>query len=288
MNHQGTKVPRFLCVLVSCWFLVAVGHAAGELGPRTDNKPLEIYKEVGIDQKLDQQLPLDLTFRDERGATVTLGQYFGKKPVVLTLVYYGCPMLCTQVLNGLTNTLKTIPFVAGREYDIVTVSFDPTEGPELAAKKKDNYLKQYKHPEAEQGWHFLTGDSANIRKLTSAAGFRYVWDDKLKQFAHAAGIMIVTPQGKLSRYFYGIDYSPKDLRLGLADASEGKIGSLADKILLLCYHYDAVSGRYGFAVMATVRIAGGLTVIIIAAWIWIMVRRESRQRRIALASGGGA
>jgi protein SCO1/2 len=225
---------------------------------------------VGIDQKLNEQLPLDLTFKDENGVSVKLGDYFGKKPVVLSLVYYQCPMLCNQVLNGMVTAFKVMNFKAGQEFEVVTVSFDPHETPALAAAKKTtyvNYLPADRRAGAAASWHFLTGDEANIKKITDAVGFRYHWDEPTKQFVHASGIFVTTPEGKLARYFYGIEYAPRDLRLGLIEAADNKIGSPVDQLLLYCYHYDPADGRYGFGVMRAMKIGGVITVIAIVVML---------------------
>ena len=235
-------------------------------------------QDVRIEQKLDQQLPLDLVFRDEAGQQVKLGQYFGKKPVVVALVYYDCPMLCTQVLNGMVTSFRVLPFQIGNEFDVVTVSFDPRESSALAAAKKKvyvNYLPEKMRSNAGNGWHFLTGDEANIAQLTEAVGFHYRWDEATKQFAHASAIMLTTPEGKLSRYFYGIEYPARDLRLGLIESSANKIGSPVDQLLLYCYHYDPATGKYGAAVMKVMRIAGVLTMIGIAAMLLLLKARNS-------------
>ncbi|MCA1557983.1 MAG: SCO family protein [Acidobacteria bacterium] len=236
-------------------------------------------RQVGIDQKLNNQVPLDLVFTDENGQTVKLGQYFGQKPVILSLVYYDCPMLCTQVLNGLSGSLKALKFDVGKEFDVVTVSFDPREKPELARQKKEGYMARYGRAGTQAGWHFLTGDEASIKALTEAVGFRFAWDDETKQFAHASGIMILTPEGKVSRYFYGIEYAPKDVRLGLVEASDNKIGSPVDQILLFCYHYDPQTGKYGFAIMNTMRFLGFATFFGLALLIFILKRRETLRQR---------
>jgi protein SCO1/2 len=245
--------------------------------------------DVRIEQKLDQQLPLDLVFRDESGQQVKLGQYFGTKPVVLAFVYYDCPMLCTQVLNGMVTSFRVLPFQLGNEFDVVTVSFDPRETSTLAAAKKKvyvNYLPEKMRANANNGWHFLTGDQANITQLTDAAGFHYRWDDETKQFAHASAIMVTTPQGKLSRYFYGIEYAPRDLRLGLIESSANKIGSPVDQLLLYCYHYDPATGKYGAAVMRVMRVAGVLTIIGIVAMLLLLKARNPRM--ISAKTGGAA
>jgi protein SCO1/2 len=245
-------------------------------------------REVRIEQKLDQQLPLDLVFRDETGQPVRLGQYFGQKPVVLAFVYYDCPMLCTQVLNAMVTSFRVLPFEIGKDYDVVTVSFDPRETNTLATAKKQVYMKYL--PErmragANSGWHFLTGDQPSITQLTDAVGFHYRYDEATKQFAHASGIMVTTPQGKLSRYFYGVDYPARDLRLGLIESSENKIGSPVEQLLLYCYHYDPATGRYGVAIMKVMRIAGVATLLGLAAMILLL---KSRNPKLTEVKTGGA
>jgi len=292
------SISIYLCNL---WFvlLVAAPSALAQIprqpgpssplyGARTDEPgspstglPVAL-RDVGIDQKLDQQLPLDLVFHDESGQDVKLGQYFGQRPVVLAFVYYDCPMLCTQVLNGMVTSFRVLPFQVGKEFDVVTVSFDPRETSSLATSKKHvyiNYLPEKMRPAAMNGWHFLTGDQANIAKLTEAAGFRYHYDEATKQFAHASGIMVITPQGKLSRYFYGVEYAPRDLRLGLIESSANKIGSPVDQLLLYCYHYDPATGKYGAAVMKIMRIAGVLTVLSIITMLLAMKARSPKTLR---------
>jgi protein SCO1/2 len=247
------------------------------MGPVPTGNSNEVLKKVDIEQRLGNQVPLDLKFRDESGREVRLGEYFAKgKPVALTLVYYECPMLCNQVLNGAVGAFQGLSFTAGKEFEVVTVSFDPREGPELAAKKKETYLRRYKREGAEQGWHFLTGDKASIDALAESVGFRYVWDEQSQQFAHASAVMVATPQGRLSHYFYGIDYAPRDLRLALVEASEGKIGSPVDALLLFCYHYDPAAGRFA-PVMGVLRVAGVLTVAGLVALI-LYLRRKSKRR----------
>jgi protein SCO1/2 len=234
----------------------------------------ELLKEVGIDQKLNSAVPLDLTFRDEAGQPVKLSQYFGRKPVILSLVYYNCPMLCTQVLNGLDRGLKSVPLDLGKDFDAITVSIDPSETTKLAAAKRDLYTGIYGRPGAAEGWHFLTGDDAQIKQLAAAVGFHYAYDADSKQFAHASGIMVLTPSGRISRYFYGIQYPSRDLRLGLVEASEGKIGSPVDQILLFCYHYDPVTGKYGIVISRAIKAAGLFTVLGIGLMILMLARRE--------------
>jgi protein SCO1/2 len=253
----------------------AQGPLRPEAGMPADQKPTVLAK-VAFEQRLNEPLPLDLRFKDEAGRDVRLGDYFGERPVVLAFVYYECPMLCTQVLNGLTGVLKLIDSTVGKEFDVVTVSFDPRETSVLAAAKKKVYLDDYKRPEAERGWHFLTGAEASIAELTKAAGFSYVWDDSTKQFAHASGIVVATPEGKLSRYFFGIDYAARDLQFALIESSAGKIGSLTEKLLLYCYHYDPKSGAYGFVAMQAVRIGGVVTLAALAAFMIVSIRRDTR------------
>ena len=233
-----------------------------------------VLSEVGIDQRLNEQVPLDLPFRDEQGAEVRLGDYFGERPVILALAYYECPMLCTLVLNGLVKALKVLTFDPGREFEIVTVSIDPSETPALAAAKKATHLKEYDRPGAAAGWHFLTGDAPAIEQLARAVGFRYRYVPEQQQYAHAAGIMVLTPDGRLARYFYGAEYSPRDLRFGLIDAAQHKIGTLADQLLLFCFHYNPTTGKYGAFAMGSMRAAGILTVLALGTFIVVMLRRE--------------
>jgi protein SCO1/2 len=240
------------------------------------NKLPEVLTEIGLDQRLDAQVPLDLRFKDEAGRDVRLGDYFGRKPVILTLVYYECPMLCTQVLNGLTSALGVLSFTVGQEFDIVTVSFDPKETPELAAAKKAAYLDRYKRKGAGRGWHFLTGDERSIAALTKAVGFRYAYNASIDQYAHVSGIMVLTPEGRLSRYFYGIEYGPRDVRLALIEAADRRIGTPADQLLLYCFHYDPKSARYSLAIMRLVRTLGVATVLAMVGGIVVLCRRERR------------
>jgi protein SCO1/2 len=234
----------------------------------------ELLKQVGIDQKLNQSIPLSLTFHDENGQTVELAQFFGQKPVILTLVYYNCPMLCTQVLNGVESGLKELPTDIGKQFEVVTVSIDPTESHVLAKVKQEMYVGMYGRPGAAQGWHFLTGEEPQIKQLADAVGFRYAYDPDTKQFAHASAIMLLTPQGKISRYFYGIQYPSRDLRLGLVEASEGKIGTPVDQVLLFCYHYDPATGKYGLLISHVIQAGGALTVLILGIAMLILFRGE--------------
>jgi protein SCO1/2 len=257
----------------------AQGNAPGLRPDPTmpSNQVPAALSQVAFEQRLDQQLPLDLPFKDESGRTVKLGEYFGRKPVVLTFVYYECPMLCTEVLNGLESALRVINETVGKEFDVVTVSFDPKETPVLAAGKKKAYLERYKRPEAAQGWHFLTGDQTSIDALTKAAGFNYSWDEASHQFAHASGIVVTTPTGKVSRYFFGIDYSPRDVKFALIESSNEKIGTLAERLLLYCYHYDPTTGNYGFVAMRAVRIGGALTIVALVGFVFVSLRREGHR-----------
>ncbi len=245
------------------------------LNMRGVDRPPQLQN-VGIDQKLDSKLPLDAHFRDEAGRDVRLGDYFGKRPVVLALAYYDCPMLCTQVLNGMVRAVKTLTFTPGQEYEVVVVSFDPREKPALAAEKKAVYLRQYGHPETSVAWHFLTGDIANIKALTGSVGFRYYYDVHTSQYAHASAIYVVTAEGRMSRYYYGIEYAPKDLRLGLIEAAQNKIGTPVDQLLLFCYHYDPSTGKYTPLVSNILRAAGGATVFALGGLILVMLVRDRK------------
>lgn len=238
-----------------------------------------ISREITIEQKLNEQVPLNLTFRDETGREVQLKQYFGKKPVLLTLVYYECPSLCGLVLQGLLKSLRVINYTPGDQFEIVTVSINPKETPELAAAKKQNFLKEYGRLDAAKGWHFLTGEEDQIRQLADAVGFRYVYDPKSGQYAHAAGIMLLTPVGKVARYFYGIEYSPRDLRMGIMDASQGKVGSPVEKVILFCFQYDPSTGKYSLAIIRVIQLAGILTVLVLGGFISTHVYREKRKGR---------
>jgi len=297
-NFKGEFVRRAVSavglLLLTAYCLLPTAHAQyaqPPVGPVPTGKSNEVLKQVNIEQKLGSQIPLDLKFRDEAGREVRLAEYFAKgKPVALTLVYYECPMLCNQVLNGAVGAFQGLQFTAGKEFEVVTVSFDPREGPELAARKKETYLNRYKREGAAGGWHFLTGDEASVRALADAVGFHYAWDEQSQQFAHASALMVATPQGKLSHYFYGIDYAPVDLRLAFVEASAGKVGSPVDALLLYCYHYDPAAGRFA-PVMGIMRVAGVLTVLGLVAFI-LYLRRVTRRREEAweeeLSVGGRA
>jgi len=243
----------------------------GIMSPPANQRPPKL-ENVGVEQRLDSQVPADLAFRDETGKSVHLGDYFGRKPIILNLVYYRCPMLCGEVLAGLTGSMRMVKFDVGHEYDVITVSFDPTETPETAADKKAEYLRRYGRDGAGAGWHFLTGSADSINALTKAVGFQYQYDAKINQYAHATAIMVLTPQGRISRYFYGVDFPPKDLRLGLVEASAGKIGSPVDQVLLYCYHYDPATGKYGAIVANILQLGAGLTIVILGILLFILIR----------------
>lgn len=261
------------------------GNAAHGQAAPAPAVPAPNLKNVGIDQHLNAQLPMDLVFTDETGKAVQLANYFTDKPVILVLAYYRCPMLCTLVLNGLVDTMKKIPFTAGKDFRVVTVSFDPRETPELAAVKKKKYVGSYGRPGAAEGWHFLTGKEDSIRRLTQAVGFRYTYDAAHDQYIHPSGIVLLTPAGKISRYFFGIEYSPRDLRLGLVEASQSKIGSPADQVLLYCFHYDPNTGKYTASVLNFVRVGGILVIVGLATFFWLLFRGDRRRAKPARAEG---
>ena len=252
------------------------GITQGPMSPPANVRPPGL-KNVGIEQHLNEQIPPALTFRDETGKAVTLEDYFGKKPIILNLVYYQCPMLCSEVLTGLESALRVLKFDVGKEFDVLTVSFDPKETPQMAAAKKAEYLKRYGRAGAAEGWHFLTGPAASIDALTKASGFQYQYDPKSGQFAHSTAIMVLTPEGKIAQYYYGVEYAPKDLRLGLIQASENKIGTVVDQVLLYCYHYDPDTGKYGAIISRVLSIAGAATLLILGGTVTPRFRQFMRQ-----------
>ncbi len=266
-----------LAIIACAAAILFCGAVPSKAGTTSATERPQILKDVGIDQNLNQQIPLDLTFRDETGKTVQLGQYFGKKPVVLSLVYFGCPMLCTMVEDGLLQSLKKVSFDVGDQYNVLTVSFDPHDTPEIAAAKKALYVGLYGRPGAADGWHFLTGDPDSIQRLTKAVGFHYAYDSGSGQFAHATAIMVLTPQGKLARYFYGIQYPPGGIRLALVEAAQEKIGSPVDAVLLFCCAYNPATGKYGLLISRLLMIAGMLTVLTIATLIFMLSRAGTRK-----------
>jgi protein SCO1/2 len=245
----------------------------GVTSPPANTRPPRL-ENVGIEQRLDAQVPADLTFRDDAGKAVKLGDYFGHKPLILNLVYYNCTMLCGEALAGLASAMRLVKFDVGNEFDVVTVSFDPRETPEMAAAKKIDYVKRYGRANAGAGWHFLTGQPDSINALTKAVGFQYQYDAKTNQYAHATAIMVLTPQGRISRYFYGVDFPPKDLRMGLVEASQGKIGNAVDAVLLYCYHYDPESGKYGAIVANILRLAAVATILTMGSFLFVLWRLD--------------
>jgi len=261
--------PRFLAVLsIAAMALQALPARGQQAGLPA------ILREVSIAQRLNEQIPPEIVFRDEDGMAVHLGDYFGKKPIVLSLVYFDCPALCTEVLNGELRTMKAVSLDLGKDFDVVTISFEPKDSPALAKAKRDVYAGQYGRPGAKENWHFLTGEQPSIDALTQAVGFHYAYDSASRQYAHAAAILVLTPRGRIARYFYGVQYPARDFRLGLVEASEGKIGTPADHALLYCYQYDPMTGKYGLIVMNVVRLAGLLTVLVLGIFMFVMFRRE--------------
>jgi protein SCO1/2 len=275
-----------LSTLPSLWPAVAHAQMAGapaagykrEPGMTASTIPAPL-RDIGFDQHLGRRLPLDELVRAEDGRVTPLREYFGARPVVLVFAYYSCPMLCTQVVNGLASALGVLALEPGRDFEVVVISIDPHDTPAAAAAKKAAYLERYRRPGASAGSHFLTADPPAIDRLTRAAGFRYVWDAQTNQFAHPTGVIVVTPDGRPARYLFGIDYGPRDLRLALVEASAGRVGTAVDSLLLYCYHYDPMTGRYGFLVMRTLRVAGVATVLALGAFIAVMIQRERRVTR---------
>ena len=286
MQTRRVLIACSVCILHFA-FCIATAQAQGQLQPgvpsqmghRTgivaSNVPPQ-FKTVTFAQRLNQQVPLDTMLKDESGRAVKLGDYFGRKPVVMAFVYYQCPMLCPLTLNGISSALKALPYVPGKEFEIVIVSFDPRDTPESANAKKRAHLAHWNKADTADGWHFLTGDAASISRVTSAAGFSYKWDESTGQFAHVSGLLMLTPDGRLARYFYGVEYSPKELRLALTETGNGRIGSAVEELLLYCFHYDPTTGQYGLAVMRLVRLGGLLTVAAVLGFVIVMRRREGR------------
>lgn len=246
-----------------------------------------VLRQVGLDQRLQEFIPLDLPLRDARGRPVLLGDYFGSQPVLLTLAYYHCPNLCPLVLDGLLRSMRALPLTLGEHFQVVTVSINPADTSAMAAAKQAHYVQGYGRPEAARGWHFLTAEPEAIQRLTQAVGFRYVYDAARDEFVHASGIMLLTPQGQLARYFYGVEYAPRDVRLGLVEAASQKIGSPIDQLLLLCYHYDPQSGTYTMAIRRTLRLAGAATVLALGMFIGVLWRRERYQSTAPINGPGG-
>ena len=272
-NSKRILIAAFVALLMT---LPAFGQGMtkGIMSPPANVRPPGLLN-VGIEQHLDEQIPADLNFRDETGKPVRLGDYFGKKPLILNLVYYNCPMLCNEVLAGLESAMRVMKFDVGKEYDVLTVSFDPRETPEMATKKKAEFLKRYGRAGAADGWHFLTGPQESIDALTKAAGFQYQYDPKTGQFAHATAIALLTPEGKIAQYYYGVEYAPKDLRLGLIQASQNKIGTLADQVLLYCYHYDPNTGKYGAIISRVLQLSALATILGLGTLMVVLIRLGS-------------
>ena len=262
-----------LAVLALARPACAQGLAPDDAGDPAKARP-GLLNQVGIDQRLNAQVPLNLVFNDETGREVQLGEFFGKRPVILAMVYYECPMLCTQVLNGLVSALGVMNFDVGREFDVVAVSINPKETPGLAAQKKQVYLDRYKRPQSAAGWHFLTGKEENIKQLAAVVGFRYAYDPRIQQYAHGAGVEVLTPKGIISKYFYGIEFSARDIRFGVIEASDEHIGSPIDDVLLLCYHYDPSTGKYGTVAIDAVRIGGIATMLGLGTFVLVSLRKE--------------
>jgi protein SCO1 len=275
-NEIGRLRNLFLMLALSsaAW---GQGMTRGVMSPPANLRPPGL-KNVGIQQNLNDQIPPGLAFRDETGKAVKLGDYFGSKPMILNLVYYKCPMLCSEVLAGLASALKPMKFDVGKDFDVLTVSFDPRETPKDATASKAEYLKRYGHPRAEKGWHFLTGPQESIDALTKAAGFQYEYNQQTGQFAHSTAIIVLTPEGKIAQYYYGVEFPSKDLRLALVQASQNKIGSVVDQILLYCYHYDPAAGKYGLIISRVLRLAGVATMLILGGFIIVMFRRDVAHR----------
>lgn len=270
------KFPGVKYLVVLMVFAAAAwgqGMSQGIMSPPANVRP-PYLQNVGIEQHLDGQVPRDLSFVDDTGRTVKLGDYFGKKPLILNLVYYNCTMLCGEALAGLSAALKMVKFDVGNQFDVITVSFNPRETPQLAAQKKAEYLKRYGRTGAASGWHFLTGPADSINALTKAVGFQYQYDATRDQYAHATAIMVLTPQGRISKYFYGVDFPPKDLRMGLVEASQNKIGNAVDQVLLYCYHYDPATGKYGAIVSNMLKLGGAATIFFVGGLILVLLRLE--------------
>jgi protein SCO1/2 len=267
--------------------LALAGSALAQgMGPSIESPPANVrppgLKQVGIEQRLNEQIPADLSFRDESGKQVRLGDYFGHRAMILNLVYYKCPMLCSEVLSGLTSALKSMKFDIGKDFDVLTVSFDPRETPQDASESKAKWLHRYGRPGADQGWHFLTGSQPSIDALTKSAGFGYDYNQKSGQFAHGTAIIVLTSEGKIAQYYYGVEFPPRDLRLAMVQASQNKIGTLTDQVLLYCYHYDPSVGKYSVVILRVLRLAGIATVVLLGGFMFIMFRLDSRNRRSGL------
>lgn len=301
MNSRSIKSRALILAILLSVFLFPVLIAVNAQKNEHYNSPLysprkydpsrnltsdglpETLQKSGIEQKLGDALPLDAQFKDENGKVVALGDFFNRgRPVVLAFVYFECPMLCNEVLNGLTGTLKGISLDAGKDFDVLAISFDARENeiPDLARNKKESYTNRYGRQGTEDGWHFLTGSEQSIEAVTKAAGFNFQWDEQSNQFAHAGGIMIATTDGKLSRYFYGIDYSPKDVKFGIMESAENHIGNPAEQLLLYCFHYDPATGKYGLSVLRVMRLGAILTLLAMGAMGFVFWRRNKLRKEV--------
>jgi protein SCO1/2 len=278
---RSTRTAGLVIVLSS----LHIGAARGQAAPDMEILPPP-PREVGFDQNIGAVAPLDAIFKDETGKTVVLGDYFSDKPVVLNLAYFTCPMLCGLSMQGLSSSLKGIDLDAGRDFTVLTISFDPRETPDMAHAKKDRALADYGRAGADRGWHFLTGGEDAIARVTGVVGFRYQWDESAKQYAHATGLVVLTPDAKIARYLFGIEYAPKDLRLSLVEASKGRLGTLVDKLLLLCYHYDPKIGKYGLLAIGAMRMAGILTLVSLGLFVVMTTQRERKVRKARLSAAG--
>jgi protein SCO1 len=288
-NDNSVSTAKVLLVIALFASTASAQMNNGVMSPPANTRPPRL-ENVGIEQHLDAQVPPDLTFRDDTGNTVKLGDYFGRKPLILNLVYYNCTMLCGEALAGLSSAMRLVKFDVGNEFDVITVSFDPRETPEMAAARKKDYVARYGRANAAAGWHFLTGQPESINALTKAVGFQYQYDAKANQYAHATAIMVLTPRGRISRYFYGVDFPPKDLRMGLVEASQGKIGNAVDAVLLYCYHYNPETGKYGAMVANILRLAAAATILLLGGLIFILWRLDrsvTRKRATTTAAKTG-
>ncbi len=274
-NKKHNSILAAASVVLTLALAVAASAQinSGVMSPPANTRPPRL-ENVGIEQHLNAQVPPDLTFVDDKGKPIKLGDYFGRKPLILNLVYYNCTMLCGEALAGLSSAMRLIKFDVGNEFDVITVSFDPRETTEMAAAKKKDFVDRYGRTSAAQGWHFLTGQQDSINALTKAVGFQYQYDSKTNQYAHATAIMVLTPQGRISRYFYGVDFPPKDLRMGLVEASQNKIGNAVDAVLLYCYHYDPETGKYGAIIGNILRLAAAATILLLGGLILILWRLD--------------
>lgn len=271
MNRPRTSIVLFLAL--------AAGQTVFGQTPGVDsNVQPRVLNDVGITQRVGVQIPRDLAFKDEEGRTVTLDTYLGKRPIILSLVYYECPMLCTEVLNGIVRTIAPLSFDLGKDFDIVTVSINPQETPELAAQKKALYLERYGRAGGEQGWHFLTGTESSIKTLADSVGFKFAYDSVNEQYSHGSTIIVLTSDGQVAQYYFGLEYPTKEVRLSLVEASKNKLGTVYDQVLLYCFHYDPEQGKYGLVIMKVIRLAGAVTLVAMGSFMFVMFRRDRRTK----------